>query len=125
MRLQEVLTTTQAQFFGLNSARLATILNRQVRVGGGADLMSDVLRYDMAQGLLITGLANPQIVRTAEMADVTAILVVRGKIPLPETVELAQQVGIPIIGTQMTMFETCGRLYAAGLLAARQHNDST
>lgn len=125
MRLQEILTITQAKLFGANWARLATILNREVRVGGGADLMSDVLCYDMAQGLLITGLANPQIVRTAEMADVTAILVVRGKTPLPETIELAQQVGIPIIGTQMTMFETCGRLYTAGLAAARLHTDST
>lgn len=123
MRLQDVLIITQAQFLGANSARLAAIINREVRVGGGADLMSDVLCYDMAQGLLITGLANPQIVRTAEMADVTAILVVRGKTPLPETIELAQQVGIPIIGTQMTMFETCGRLYAAGLLPACRQED--
>jgi predicted transcriptional regulator len=80
--------------------------------------MSDVLRYDVAQGLLLTGLVNPQIVRNAEMADAVAILMVRGNVPLPETVEVARQVGIPILGTQFTMFETCGRLYAAGLLAA-------
>ncbi len=80
--------------------------------------MSDVLCYEIAQGLLITGLVNPQIVRTAEMADAMAILIVRGKTPLPETLDLAQQIGIPIIGTDMTMFEACGRLYAAGLAAA-------
>ncbi len=125
MRLQEVLTVVQAQLFSLNSAGWGIALSREVRVGFGADLMSDVLRYDVAQGLLITGLVNPQIVRTAEMADVTAILMVRGKVPLPETVELAQQVGIPIIGTQMTMFEACGRLYAAGLSAARRQDNST
>jgi len=67
---------------------------REVRVAFGADLMSDVLRYDVSQGLLITGLINPQIVRTAEMADATAILMVRGKIPQPETCKLAEQVGI-------------------------------
>lgn len=67
---------------------------------------------------------NPQLVRTAEIADVAAILLVRGKMPLPETVELAQQVGILIVGTQLTMFETCGRLYAAGLSATCQHNGS-
>lgn len=67
---------------------------------------------------------NPQLVRTAEIADVAAILLVRGKMPLPETVELAQQVGILIVGTQLTMFETCGRLYASGLSATCQHNGS-
>lgn len=123
MRLHEILTITQAKLFGLNSTRLGTNLNQEVRVGFGADLMSDVLCYEVAQGLLITGLVNPQIVRTAEMADAIAILIVRGKTPLPATLELAQQVGIPILGTPMTMFEACGRLYAAGLLAAcRQEN---
>jgi hypothetical protein len=84
--------------------------------------MSDVLRYEVAQGLLLTGLINPQIVRTAEMADAVAILMVRGNKPLPETVEVARQVGIPILGTELTMFETCGRLYGAGLPAARRHD---
>lgn len=122
MRLREILTLTEAQSLTPGSAGAPDPLNREVRVGFGADLMSDVLRYDVAQGVLITGLVNPQIVRTAEMADVAAILMVRGKIPLPETVELAQQVGIPILGTKMTMFEACGRLFCAGLAAAR-HSD--
>jgi len=97
-------------------------LDRQVRAAFASDLMSDVLRYDLTQGLLITGLANPQIVRTAEMADVAAILLVRGKVPPAETLELAEQVGIPIIGSQLIMFEACGRLYRAGLPACRRHN---
>jgi predicted transcriptional regulator len=78
----------------------------------------------VAQGLLITGLTNPQIIRTAEMADVAAILVVRGKVPPPETVNLANQIDIPILGTELIMFETCGRLYAAGLPACRRYEDS-
>jgi hypothetical protein len=86
--------------------------------------MSDVLRYEVAQGLLLTGLINPQIVRTAEMGDAVAILMVRGNAPLPETLEVAHQVGIPILGTELTMFETCGRLYIAGLPAARRHDYS-
>jgi predicted transcriptional regulator len=120
MRLQDILTLTQADILvaGVTQPNHQNILNREVRVAFGADLMSDVLRYDVAQGLLITGLINPQIVRTAEMADASAILMVRGKKPLSETLQLAAEVNIPIIGTQMTMFETCGRLYAAGLPAA-------
>jgi len=115
MRLHDVLTITQDHLFSAEAN-----LDVEVCSGFGADLMSDVLRYDVAQGLLLTGLVNPQIVRTAEMADAVAILMVRGNVPLPETVEVARQVGIPILGTQYTMFETCGRLYAAGLPAARR-----
>jgi hypothetical protein len=92
-------------------------------LGFGADLMSDVLRYDVAQGLMITGLVNPQIVRTAEMADAAAILIVRGKIPPPETRDLAGRVGIPIMGTELSMFEACGRLYQAGLAPARRQDE--
>lgn len=117
MRLREVLTITDAQLFARDVDP-----ESEVRSGFGADLMSDVLHYDVAHGLLITGLINPQIIRTAEMADAAAILMVRGKQPMPETIELAQQVGIPIVGTQLTMFETCGRLYAAGLSPARRHD---
>jgi predicted transcriptional regulator len=125
MRLHEVITLTEAQFLSPDPAKLRnqSILKQEVQTGFGADLMSDVLVYNVAHGLLITGLNNPQIVRTAEMADAAAILVVRGKILLPETIEVAQQVGIPIIGTQLTMFETCGRLYAAGLRAAPRHDE--
>jgi predicted transcriptional regulator len=118
MRLHDVLTITQAHLFSSEAN-----LEVEVCSGFGADLMSDVLRYEVAQALLVTGLVNPQIVRTAEMGDAAAILMVRGNVPLPETIALARQVGIPILGTQFTMFETCGRLYAAGLPAARRHDD--
>jgi predicted transcriptional regulator len=119
MHLQDVLDVTGAQ-----SISLRLDLRREVRSGFASDLMSDVLRYDVAQGLLITGLTNPQIIRTAEMADVAAILVVRGKVPPPETVNLASKIDIPILGTELIMFETCGRLYAAGLPACRRYTDS-
>lgn len=126
MRLDEVLTLTQAELFWPfpTDPCSKVALKRQVCSAFGADLMSDVLRYNVAQGLLITGLVNPQIVRTAEMADVTAILMVRGKRPMSETIEVARQVGIPIIGTQLTMFEACGRLYAAGLIAAPRQDEA-
>ncbi|MBN1219422.1 MAG: hypothetical protein JXM69_10870 [Anaerolineae bacterium] len=125
MLLRDVLTLTQAQIYSPNSGgKLAQAdFERVVQSGIGADLMSDVLCYDLTHGLLITGLTNPQVVRTAEMADVTAILMIRGKVPPPETLNLAWQVGIPILGTAMTLFEVCGRLYQAGLPAARRSEE--
>jgi predicted transcriptional regulator len=120
MLLKDVLTLTQAQVFSPDpTGPLAQAdLNREIMSAFGADLMSDVLCYDITHGLLITGLSNPQVVRTAEMGDVTAILMVRGKVPASETIGLARQVGIPILGSAMTLFEVCGRLYQAGLVAA-------
>jgi predicted transcriptional regulator len=87
----------------------------EIRGGCGADLMSDVLTSIQPQAVLLTGLCNPQVVRTADMADVSAIVFVRGKCPHPETIELANQENIPIISTPLGMFEVCGRLYSAGL----------
>jgi hypothetical protein len=87
----------------------------EIRGACGADLMSDVLTSILPNAALITGLVNPQVVRTAQMADVSVIVFVRGKCPHPETVELANQEGIPIISTPLGMFEVCGRLYSAGL----------
>lgn len=93
-------------------------LTQQVRLGGGADLMSDVLAFAQEGMLLMTGLTNPQVVRTAEMAGVAAIVIVRSKLPPPETVALAEQKGIPLLASKYTLFETCGRLYRAGLPAS-------
>ncbi len=82
--------------------------------------MSDALRYDLSQALLVSGLANPQVVRTAEMADVAAILMVRGKTPPADTLDLAEEIGIPFLSTELTMFESCGRLFCAGLPACKR-----
>lgn len=92
-------------------------LDLEVTTGGGADLMSDVLAFANEGMLLMTGLTNPQVIRTAEMAGTAAIVFVRGKIPPPETIALARQRGIPLLASKYTMFETCGRLFAAGLPA--------
>ncbi len=87
----------------------------EIRGGCGADLMSDVLAAVRADAVLLTGLCNPQVVRTAEMADVRAIVIVRGKQPPRETVDLASQLSIPLVTSPFGMFEVCGRLYLAGL----------
>ena len=90
-------------------------LDVEIKMGCGADLMSDVLAFTHEGTLLMSGLTNPQVVRTAEMADVRAIVFVRGKIPPAETVALANEKGIPLLASKYTMFETCGRLFQAGL----------
>ena len=90
-------------------------LNISVQMGCGADLMSDVLAFTHADTLLLTGLTNPQVVRTADMAGIRAIVFVRGKLPPAETVALARDKGIPLLASKYTLFETAGRLYAAGL----------
>jgi predicted transcriptional regulator len=90
-------------------------LSAQVSRACGADLMSDVLAFTLEGTMLLTGLTNPQVVRTAEMAGVQAIVFVRGKVPPLETISLAEQKNIPLLATRYTMYESCGRLYGAGL----------
>jgi predicted transcriptional regulator len=90
-------------------------LSREIKGGCGADLMSDVLASIQPDAVLLTGLCNIQVVRTAQMADVRAIVFVRGKMPAPETVQLAARENIPLITSPFGTFELCGRLYRAGL----------
>lgn len=90
-------------------------LDAEATAAFAADLMSDVLHLAKAGTLLLTGLTHPQVVRTAEMAEIAAILFVRDKVPPPETIELAEEKGVPVIATQYTMFETSGRIYSAGM----------
>ena len=90
-------------------------LAAEVKVGCGADLMSDVLAFIKPQALLLTGLPTVQSVRTADVAEVIAIVYVRGKQPEPEAVALAQEKGIVLLATGLPMYEACGRLYARGL----------
>jgi predicted transcriptional regulator len=92
-----------------------TDLTAEVKGGCGADLMSDVLASIQPNAVLLTGLCNPQVVRTAQMADVAAIVFVRGKVPTSDMIALANDAQIPLITAPYGMFELCGRLYRAGL----------
>ncbi|MDD4364845.1 MAG: DRTGG domain-containing protein [Synergistales bacterium] len=80
-----------------------------------ADLMSDVLAFALPGTLLLTGLTNIQIIRTAQMLDLPAILFVRGKHPQEETVRLASQVGLPLLISDKSMYETSGIIFQAGV----------
>ena len=86
-----------------------------VLMGCGADLMSDVLAFAKTGALLLTGLTNIQVIRTVEMANIVGICFVRGKKPPEETVSLAVQNDLPLLATDLPMFESCGRLYHGGL----------
>lgn len=94
-------------------------VGREVAFGAAADLMSDVLSFARPGAVLLTGLTNPQVIRTAEVAGVAAIVFVRGKQIPPETSRLADEAAIPLLRTSLTMFDACGCLYEAGL----RHHD--
>jgi len=87
----------------------------EIEMACGSDLMSDVLSFAKEDSLLLTGLTNIQVVRTAEMANIKALVFVRGKEPDRETIALAGAKKIPLLFTTLPMYEACGRLYRAGL----------
>ena len=81
----------------------------------GSDLMSDVMAYVKENVLLLTGLNNPQVIRTAEMMDIRIVAFVRGKTPDENILNLAKDKGIVILTTKNPMFIACGKLYNAGI----------
>lgn len=92
------------------------LLGDHVYSACGSDMMSDVLAFVKDQAVLLTGLVNTQVVRTAEMMDMRCIVFVRSKQPTPEIVELARESGIVLLATPKRMYEACGILYANGLV---------
>ena len=90
-------------------------IDGDVHTACGSDMMSDVLAFVKDQSVLLTGLCNPQAVRTAEMMDIVCIVFVRGKIPDEAMISLAEERGIVLLSTEMLMFEACGLLYSNGL----------
>ncbi len=90
-------------------------LSAEVHNACGSDMMSDVLAFVKDQSVLLSGLVNTQVVRTAEMMDMLCIVFVRGKEPTPEMIELAEEFGIVLMKTPLRMFTACGLLYQNGL----------
>lgn len=97
-------------------------LNREVHTACGSDMMSDVLAYVKDQSVLLTGLCNPQAVRTAEMMDIVCIVFVRGKQPDESMISLGRDRGLVMLGTKMKMFQACGILYEKGLRGGVTHD---
>ena len=87
----------------------------EVTTAFGADMMSDVLAYMDEETLLLTGLSNAHVIRTAEMLDLRCVVFVRGKTVSEEILEHAQDHGIVLLSTKKTLYESCGLLYQAGL----------
>lgn len=91
------------------------LLDSEVKTACGSDMMSDVLAYVKDQSVLLTGLVNPQVVRTADMMDILCIVFVRGKTPTDAIIELAKERDIALLRTSYGMFKACGLLYSNGL----------
>lgn len=90
-------------------------LDREVKYAFGSDLMSDVLAYTEEDTVLLTGLCNNQVIRTAEMLDLKSIVFVRGKCPTEEIIDMAKEDDILILRTEHTMYSASGILYSQGL----------
>ena len=93
-------------------------LEKEIKYGFAADLLSDVLALGRGSGvltLLITGIIHPQVIYASNIFDLGAIIFVRGKRPTEATLQLAIENQIPLLATPYIMFETCGRLYQHGL----------
>lgn len=91
-------------------------LDRNVFSACGSDMMSDVLAFVKDQAVLLTGLVNSQVIRTAEMMDMVCVVFVRSKLPTPEMIELARESGIVLMTTKTRMYDACGILYSNGLV---------
>jgi predicted transcriptional regulator len=111
MKLREIINLLQADVL------VGDDLIDEIEVDScfSADLMSDVLGRAHANGIMVTGITNPQAIRTADIADIRAVCVVRRKQPEAEALALAKQKRIPLFTTKLTMFEACGILYMHGL----------
>ena len=91
-------------------------LEHEIHSACGCDLMSDVLAFVKDQAVLLTGLVNPQVIRTAEMMDMICVVFVRSKVPTQEMIDLARESGIVLMVSDKRLYEACGLLYTNGLV---------
>ncbi len=110
----------------MNIADMVNVLHAKILCGADrletkvstaccSDLMSDVLAFVNEKTVLIAGLVNPHVLRTADMLDLKCLVYARGKEPGEEILEQAEEQGLVVIATGETAFTTCGLLYEAGL----------
>lgn len=107
-------------------AKLVTgekFINHEIAYAYSCDLMSDVLAFVQNDVVLMTGLVHPQVIRTAEMLDIMAIVIVRGKSASEEVVQMAKERGIVLIETKYSLFTASGLLYKEGLIGEEITHD--
>ena len=110
MTVADAVAILEGQFFsGEDKADL------EILSACGSDLMSDVMAFVKDGSLLLTGLVNPQVIRTATLLDIHAVVFVRGKVPSRDIIDMAKDADIILGGTKLSLYLTCGRLYEAGL----------
>ncbi len=110
MRVSDVKNLLDAEYICCEE-----LCDTEIHSACGSDMMSDVLAFVKDQSVLLTGLVNPQVVRTAEMMDMRCIVFVRGKEPDANMIALAEERGIVLLKTPHRMFTACGVLYENGL----------
>ena len=110
MKVQNIVNILKAEILAEGD------LQEEVKTACGSDMMSDVLAYVKDQAVLLTGLVNSQVIRTAEMMDMICIVLVRSKLPTLEMIELAKESGIVLMTTDKRMYDACGILYCNGLV---------
>ena len=104
-----------AELLGADVVCCADKVESEVHSACGSDMMSDVLAFVKDQAVLLTGLVNPQVIRTAEMMDMRCVVFVRNKQPSEAMIELAKESGIVVLTSKLRMYEACGVLYESGL----------
>jgi predicted transcriptional regulator len=118
LEYREVLAMTVRKITEILEAKVAIgaeHMDLEVGAACGADLMSDVMAFVKEKVVLLTGLVNPQAIRTADLMDIRVVVFVRGKNPTDDIVAMARDNGMVLLSTKYSMFLACGRLYEAGL----------
>ena len=110
MRLTEVVSILEAEILVVGNEA-----DPEVRWGGGSDSVSDVLIFGKPGMLLLTGLTQASVVRAAQLMEIAAVVFVRGKRPDEGVLHMAAKLGIPMLVSPHSLFDSCGRLYQRGL----------
>lgn len=114
MTLRDIIVLLEGEVLGADAD-----LDREVPCAFASDLISDILMCTKEPTLLLTGLTNNQVIRLSDMIDVIAIVFVRGKRPLQDVIEMAEERKLPIVATKMTLYRSSGLLYNSGLRSCK------
>ncbi|MBW1615974.1 MAG: hypothetical protein JRJ49_05460 [Deltaproteobacteria bacterium] len=111
MKIKEIKNILKADVLTCSESKM----DMAVIAAGSADIMSDVLSAVSEHALILTGLTDETVIRTAKIGGVSAIVFVRGKNPEPKAIELAKEYDLPLLVTEYSLFVASGRLYINGL----------